>query len=418
MIHNSHINASANVRTLVASPRNVELHVFNCLLYEFEDVLREIEEVDLLCPQSSFENDLAYLILSRVYRNTLNYTAGIGSTLNPLLKQIRCDKKYQLFFTSLRPYQLLFLNSVRDWRKNCEVAVCFIEELWPNENEACSHLLKILRNFDHVFVGFHSSVELLSNLIKLPCHYLPVGVDALSFCPYPQDRPRVIDLYSIGRRPERMHKDLLKKVQEDDFVYIYDTLGPLGRLYTADCKGHRCFVASLAKRSRYFMVNRPKFDVKSNVEGQKEIGENVLGSRFLEGGAAGAVMIGVPPIGAGFKQHMDWLDAVISVPLDGNIVEIITELDTQPERLAKIRRDNVFNCLMRHDWVYRWEVILEKIGLTPKSQVDLRKGRLKDMAKLYSGSFVNAGVKPEIRDEKTCDASTSAARPRIGPSSN
>src|ERR1700730_452221 len=31
---------------------------------------------------------------------------------------------------------------------------------------------------------------------------------------------------------------------------------------------------------------------------------------------------------------------------------------------------------------------------------------------LYSGSFVNAGVKPEIRDEKTCDASTSAARPR------
>src|SRR5256885_5167333 len=62
MIHNSHINASANVRTLVASPRNVELHVCNCMLYEFEDVLREIEEVDLLCPQSSFENNLAYFI--------------------------------------------------------------------------------------------------------------------------------------------------------------------------------------------------------------------------------------------------------------------------------------------------------------------------------------------------------------------
>jgi hypothetical protein len=378
MLHNSHINSYANVRTLVASPRNLELHVSVSMLYEFEDILREIEGVDLLCPQSSFDNNLKiYLNMSRVCVKLLYYT-GIGSNLNPALKQISCDKKYQLFFTCLRPSQLLFLNSVKDWRKNCDVAACFVEELWLDQIERDRHLLKILRNFDHVFLGFHSSVELLSNLINRPCQYLPVGIDALKFCPYPQDRQRIIDLYSIGRRPDRIHKDLLKHVQEDNFVYIYDTLR---EFYAPDYKEHRCFIASLAKRSRYFMVNRPKFNVDSKFEGQKEIGENELGSRFLEGGAAGAVLIGVPPTGAVFKQNMDWVDAVISVPLDvGNIVEIITELDAQPERLAKIRKKNVFNCLMRHDWVYRWEVILEKIGLTPKPQVDLRKGRLKDMA--------------------------------------
>jgi hypothetical protein len=283
-----------------------------------------------------------------------------------------------LFFACLRHSDTLFLNSVKDWRKNCEVAACFVEELWLNEIETDRHWLKLLRNFDHVFLGFHSSVELLSNLINRPCHYLPVGIDALRFCPYPQDRPRVIDLYSIGRRPERFHKDLLKHVQEDDFVYIYDTLR---EFYAPDYKEHRCFIASLAMRSRYFMVNRPKFNVISNLEGQKEIGDDELPSRFLEGGASGAVLIGSPPTGAVLKQNMDWLDSVISVPLDvGNIIEIITELDAQPERLAKIRKNNVFNCLMRHDWVYRWEVILEKIGLTPKPQVNLRKGRLKDMA--------------------------------------
>jgi Glycosyl transferases group 1 len=378
MLHNSYINSSANVRTLVASPRNLYLHVSFGLLYEFEDILREIEGADLLCPQSAFDNNLTfYLNISRVSRKILYYT-GIGSTLNPAIKQIRCGKKYQLFFTCLRHSDLLFLNSVKDWRKNCEVAACFVEELWLNEIERDRHLLKLLRNFDHVFLGFHSSVELLSNLINRPCHYLPVGIDALRFCPYPQNRPRIIDLYSIGRRPERFHKDLLKHVQENNFVYIYDTLR---EFYAPDYKEHRCFIASLAIRSRYFMVNRPKFNVNSKFEGQKEIGDDELSSRFLEGGAAGAVLIGSPPTGAVFKQNMDWLDPVISVPLDvGNIIEIITELDAQPERLAKISKNNVFNCLMRHDWVYRWEVILEKIGLTPKPQVDLRKGRLKDMA--------------------------------------
>jgi Glycosyl transferases group 1 len=378
MLHNSHINASANVRTLVASPRNLDLHVSLSMLYEFEDVLGEIEEVDLLCPQSLFDNNLRlYSNLSRVSKKILYYT-GIGSTLNPGIKQIRCNKKYQLFFTCLRPSQLLFLNSIKDWRKNCEVAACFVEELWPNQIKSDRYLLKILSSFDHVFLGFHSSTELLSNVIDRPCHYLPVGVDALRFCPYPQDRPRVIDMYSIGRRPERIHKGLLKHVQESNFVYIYDTLRDF---YAPDYREHRCFIASLAKRSRYFMVDRPKFDVNSHFEGQKEIGENELGSRFLEGGASGTVMIGAPPTGGAFKQNMDWLDAVISVPLDvGNIVEVIAELDTQPERLAKIRRNNVLHCLMRHDWVYRWEVILEKIGLSPIAQVSLRKKRLKDMA--------------------------------------
>ena len=185
-------------------------------------------------------------------------------------------------------------------------------------------------------------------------------------------------MYSIGRRPERIHKRLLYHVQESNFLYVYDTLRDF---YAPDYQEHRRFVVTMAKRSRYFMVDRPKFDVNSNFEGQKEIGENELGSRFLEGGASGTVMIGTPPAGTIFKQSMSWLDAVISVSLAAdNIVEIISELDAQPERLAKIRRDNVFNCLMRHDWVYRWEVILEKIGLAPKQQLNLRKGRLLDMA--------------------------------------
>ena len=377
MLYNLRNNSASTARTLVASTRNFDLQVYLCLLYEFEDILSEIETVDLLCPQIPFGNSARlHQLLAGASRKVIKYTS-FGSSINPYLTSSVCAKKYELFFVCLRACQMLFINTIKQWRKNCEIAACYIEELWPAQLENDAHLLQLLRNFDHIFVGFRSSVEPLQELIKRPCHYLPVGIDTLKFCPHPFFPPRVIDVYSLGRRSERIHEDLLKHSQRKNFLYIYDTL----RDFTAiDHREHRYLIASLTKRSRYFIVNPAKFNLKSKTEGQTDVGDKHLSPRFLEGAAAAAVMVGTRPSSPLFSEHIPWPDAVIDVAVEKhNIIDIITELDAQPERLGRIRRDNLCNCLMRHDWAYRWQEVLETIGLSPKPELLQRKERLKEI---------------------------------------
>jgi hypothetical protein len=42
----------------------------------------------------------------------------------------------------------------------------------------------------------------------------------------------------------------------------------------------------------------------------------------------------------------------------------------------------VKQCLLRHDWVYRWEAILETVGLEPMPQLSQRKMLLRDLSEL------------------------------------
>ena len=73
---------------------------------------------------------------------------------------------------------------------------------------------------------------------------------------------------------------------------------------------------------------------------------------------------------------------MIHLPFDSNnIREIILEYNSQPRRLEAIRRKNVIESLMRHDWAYRWESILNLAGLDPLPGLLERKKQLENLAK-------------------------------------
>jgi len=59
---------------------------------------------------------------------------------------------------------------------------------------------------------------------------------------------------------------------------------------------------------------------------------------------------------------------------------MIKEPDRQPERQARIRRDNVRETRRRHDWAYRWESVLKIAGLDPMPGLLQRNGLLKSLA--------------------------------------
>lgn len=361
-------------RICVFSQRHFQRQLSACSNYEFEDVLGEVDSVDVLAG-----HPLRGYSVTRRISNQLARRVSISS-VNPGVEKLQIRGHYGLFFaTSMLLHDLLSLNACRGWRKHCEIAICWLSEAWAAKVRQWKSYSKILSQFDYVVLGCSASVKPMQDLIKRPCFYIPPGIDAIRFCPYPNPPLRSIDVYSIGRKSEVVHRSLRKMAEQKEIFYIYDTIA---HMETA-CPGeHRSLIADCAKRSRYFLVNKAKADREFETGGQSEVGY-----RFFEGAAAGTVMIGDHPETQIFEEQFGWPDSVIHVPYDTpDIAEILAELDSQPERMELARKNNVVQSLLRHDWAYRWRAVLDIAGLKPSDTLIDRQRRLKELAETIESS--------------------------------
>jgi len=295
---------------------------------------------------------------------------------------IRVDREYELFFAFCsNPADLRYLSLVEGLHDRCRHTVCVIGEFWASGVAAHRRGLEALRKFDCTFSNLASSVAAIQDATGRPCHSLPLGIDALLFSPYPTDPSRSIDVYNMGRRHETMHQELLSQSERGEIFYIYDTATDFSVI---DPREHRSLLANLIKRSRYFITYPPKFDVVTETGGQQEVG-----SRFFEGAAGGAVMLGMAPSCPTFDCLFDWPDAVIPTAANGEEIEaLIAGLESTPGRIARIRRNNVVNSLLRHDWIYRWRQIVECIGLSPSIKSAERQARLECLARAVAGGGI------------------------------
>jgi hypothetical protein len=160
---------------------------------------------------------------------------------------------------------------------------------------------------------------------------------------------------------------------DDGMFYLYDTTSADRVL---DPIEHRVLVAKVAKRSRYYIVNPGLID-RPDVRGN----QIEIGNRYFEGAAAGNILLGERPRNGQFEHFFDWPDSLIDLPYNSPDAEkIVRELDRQPERLARIQKMNIQQSLLRHDWVYRWEAILEAVGLPCSPRLALRKEKLQRLA--------------------------------------
>jgi len=373
MSKNFHIAANKNPRVLVLSLRNIEFAVSRSYTLEIEDTISDFERVETISPayfSTSSLNKFKNLLARNAFKST-----GKGSILSPIRNNFKLEKEYDLFFYVCQyPIDLLYLNTISNWRDKCNKSVCWVDEVWVKDVIKLKQQLVHLNKFDYIFTGLKSSAEAIGKIVQPPCHFMPPGIDAIKFCPYPIAPHRSIDVCSLGRRSEILHAELLKLVDETGMFYIYDTLQ---NRRMKNHYEHRSLYRNLIKRSRYFIAYKPKFDLACT-DGQEEVSV-----RFFEGAAGGAVMLGVPPDCDSYRENFDWSDATITLPNnETNIGEIIAELNAQPQRLEKIRTSNVVNSLLRHDWVYRWGKILDVVGLSHTPQMETRQADLQNLAQM------------------------------------
>jgi spore maturation protein CgeB len=235
--------------------------------------------------------------------------------------------------------------------------------------------LRALEAFDHVVVGYRDSVKPLSDALGRTCHHLPIAVDAMRFTPLARHEQRVVDILSIGRRRHEVHGACKDLARNDRLFYVYDTINA-SYADVVDHREHREMLATMARRSRYFVVAPAKIDAIEGTRGQVEVG-----LRYYEAAAAGAVLAGQAPVCESFRSNFDWPDSVIEVKADGSdLADVLRKLISDPARESEISTRNAVQALLRHDWVYRWERILEIVGLQPSPRLLERKAHLRTLA--------------------------------------
>jgi hypothetical protein len=360
-------------RICLATTRGFAHNAWRCAFYEAEDVFSEVDEIDLLVLEPAKGHNLrAKFQNGLIWHDFTNRIVSINIAYHP----IKLTQEYDLFFANL-PYlkDLIQISAIRGWRDRCRTSICWIDELWAANVRKLGPWLSALRDFDHIVVGLNETAKELSDVLKRHCHFLPGGVDAIRFSPFPMAPARVIDIYSIGRIWEGLHRTFLDLAAKKEIFYIHDTFHA-SNAPVNDIRQHRELFANMAKRSKYFIV-APAIGHKSD-ESKNQI---EVGFRYFEGSAAGAILLGQVPECESFKTMFDWPDAVIEIKPDGSdLADVLSSLAAQPERLLTISRRNAKEALLRHDWVYRWKKILDIAGLSPLPALKIRENKLKQMA--------------------------------------
>jgi hypothetical protein len=344
-------------RVCVFSQRHLKKFVSRCADYEFENIIQEIDDADLVAigkenpfipfrqSCSSLNFKLTNPIAKRISPNPLN--------ISP--KKQKLTKEYDIFFAlcmSLNDLQTL--KYLKGWKKKCKKLVCQIDEIWAHGLEKRTGELKLLSQFDYIFVNCKHSVNKIQKLTGKPCYFVLPGIDAILFCPYPNPPKRTIDVFYIGRRSKELHNQLLSLSDNERLFYIYDSISTLE---TDNIIEHRKLLSNLIKRSKFYIVNSPKFDREYETFGQYEIGY-----RFFEGAASGAVMIGDHLKGEGLKTVFHWPHAVSKIPDISKLSDFLDGYNNHTQKVNSIRCNSIINTLRYHDWSYRWEFILKTIG--------------------------------------------------------
>lgn len=364
---------------LIMSMRRLSNLVAYCAFYEFEDLIVELTGADRFDVGSERSIEFSRRIFKALRRSTGSRKLAWACTPKPA--PVDLGRQYELFLpVFLHPHELFALASLPDWRKRCRLAACYIVEMW--QHQLPGYLLELLSEFDHIFIGLNHPVDAVARITGRPCSYLPTAADVMRFAPYPDFPERVIDICYIGRRSAVTHEALLALAADSKLFYYYDTVaasGLDGKQRTFRVQNHfehRLLLASLLKRSRYFVANRALVNDPGFTRGRQEIA-----ARFYEGVASGTVMIGEAPESESFMRQFDWEDAIVPMPFDSsNVGRILSDLDKNPQRIAAIRANNLRNAALRHDWTYRLRAVYEKMGLPPTASMITRERRLEAVA--------------------------------------
>ena len=158
-------------RICMLTARDFSHHAFRCTIYEGEDVLLDIDDVD--CDLSEAGKRLPPEAESPKKNYLVCFTRTFIST-NMAFESIGLTKEYDLFVAYMPLTQdLIRIPAVRGWKDYCRTSVCWIDEFWAADIPKLKYWLPALSHFDHIVLGYSGTVAAVAEAIKRPCHWVP-----------------------------------------------------------------------------------------------------------------------------------------------------------------------------------------------------------------------------------------------------
>lgn len=347
---------------------------------EFEDLIVALDDAELVAPRHRRFGSR----LESAHNRLAKSARGTGRPAVAYRKVSPEARSWDLLFALfLGPDDVLSVEAVDRWRERSGVAIAWVIEAWRKDLDMFKAHWEVLSRFDHVFVTMEPCVVPFQHLTGRPSYYLPYATDALLFAPRAPGRPtRSIDVLSIGRRSEGTHQHLLREARAGRLFYQFDSIRAS---WVKDHPEHRFMYASLAQRTRFFVANRSLIGSEDKTGGQEE-----FGGRFFDAAAAGAIPLGVFPHTARFREAFDWPHFGVEIDVDADPTACLLELLEQPEVLDRWGHRSIVECLGRHDWLHRWETILEVAGLDPTPAMQRRRECLAARRTPFAATLVDA----------------------------
>ena len=365
---------------LLVSNYNAVPRPWNGVPFECFDVISKLETARVVAPPprvpdlgpgASIREVLHYAgheLGGRVRRRASGKTPGN-------MRETDLDADYDLcLFMCQFARNLPEIEQVRDWRARSRKAVAFVLESWSADLPKHRGALRQLDNFDHVFVLNAASIPALQRHTSTPISFLPTATDCLAAQPGPE---RAVDFLSLGRRVPKLHEEFRTIAAAEGHFYVYDIWK---NFVVRDWAEARASNADMIRRSRYFIAWDPTIVTAGRAVLSKDTvsaGERALSTRYFEGAAGGAILLGSRPDCPEFDTLFDWPDAVVEIAPDGSdLRQVLATLEADPERVAAARNANVVNSLRRHDWAVRWASILDTLDLP---RTDAHVARLRQL---------------------------------------
>jgi hypothetical protein len=356
-------------RVAVYSRRKVEQKVWQASQYEFEDVICEIDDATLVMTHPARGGAGAELLrrgLNRVGRPLHRDRRAVMSAGHD-------EVDAELFFAVFAaPHEIGALPFLRSQLSRSARRVAFIVEMYTTDLPSSADYIRQLRGFDHIFVFTRDVIPAIHELTGVPTSFLPTGIDSLLFAPSLPFPARSIDVMSYGRRLPDTHAALRAAQIEGKLHYSYDTVR--GAFAVSDSRDHRAALASRLQRSSFAVI------YKNNDEPSRVVrtgGEETLTNRYYEATSAGAIVLGSSPDLADFDTEFPWPDAVIPIAAPApDIANVIASLSRDQARLDAARLAGIRAGLERHDWSYRWDVVLDAVGMRHHERGATRQGNL------------------------------------------
>lgn len=365
----------AERRLCIYSQRAIRQDVSRCSGYEFEDVVASLETASFAIPERGSDDALRYRAKRWLSKRTPLFTlAGSGARAAPLTSD------FELFGAFLqKPLEIFELDALPDWRRRSKMAFCVLEELWDVTIDQFRPLVKSLDRFDLITCAFEDSCAPLAELTGRPVIHLPGAADLMRFAPRALETERPIDVYYMGRRRPELHEEIKAALEPRNGFYLHDstTSPPIA----ADHTVHRDLLANLVRRSKIFMVDFGKIGHSDQKRGQ-----TIWGPRHVEGLAGGAIQAGYAPDSEDYLRHFDWPEAVERLPEDPEAAAaVILGLIDDPGELERRRRINLAQALRKHDWLHRWQLVLDHFGLPETPAMAERRSGLDALAAAAGG---------------------------------